>query len=211
MIGTLRRECLDHVIIFNERQLHRILTEFLDYYHPVRPHKGLDDDSPEGREVEDDVRKKLWRSLCSAVCNTTTHGKRRRRTSHLASGREPIGNRCGSNWAPASGSPEASGGGIPSTSEPALNPITMVVRPNTRPAATEFSTPTTAIAQMIAAAPLVSDGLPPLGVPDPKSRCAAVEFILHFVNHVARLRQSRRTDTRTGGPMSDHARTPDEH
>jgi putative transposase len=59
MIGTLRRECLDHVIIFNERQLYRILTEFLDYYHRVRPHKGLDDDSPEGREVQDDVREKI--------------------------------------------------------------------------------------------------------------------------------------------------------
>ncbi len=59
MIGTLRRECLDHMIIFNERQLHWILTEFLDYYHRVRPHKGLDDDSPEGREVEDDVRDRI--------------------------------------------------------------------------------------------------------------------------------------------------------
>ncbi len=59
MIGTLRRECLDHMIVFNERQLHRIMTEFLDYYHRVRPHKSLDGDSPEGREVEDDVRKKI--------------------------------------------------------------------------------------------------------------------------------------------------------
>ena len=59
MIGTIRRECLDHMIIFNEGQLHGILTEFFDYYHRVRPHKSLDDDSPEGREVEDDRRKKI--------------------------------------------------------------------------------------------------------------------------------------------------------
>jgi putative transposase len=59
MIGTLRRGCLDHMIIFNERQLHRVLREFLDYYHRVRPHRSLDDDSPDGREVEEDVREKI--------------------------------------------------------------------------------------------------------------------------------------------------------
>lgn len=61
MIGTRRRQCLDHMIIFNERQLHWISTEFLDYYHRVRPHKSLDNDSPDGREVEDAVRKKIVR------------------------------------------------------------------------------------------------------------------------------------------------------
>ncbi len=58
MIGTLGREGLDQMIIFNEGQRHRILTEFLDYSHQARPHKGLDGDSPQGREVEDDVREK---------------------------------------------------------------------------------------------------------------------------------------------------------
>jgi putative transposase len=59
LIGTIRRECLDHMIIFNERQFHGILTEFFDYYHRVRPHKSLVDDSPDGREVEDDAGKKI--------------------------------------------------------------------------------------------------------------------------------------------------------
>src|SRR5204863_16214 len=44
---------------FNEGQLHRILTEFLDYYRRARPHKSLADDSPDGRGVEDEVRKKI--------------------------------------------------------------------------------------------------------------------------------------------------------
>jgi transposase InsO family protein len=59
MIGTLRHECLDHMLIFNEGQLHRILTAFLDYYQRTRPHKSLADDSPDGREVEDEVQKKI--------------------------------------------------------------------------------------------------------------------------------------------------------
>ncbi len=38
VIGSIRRECLDHVIVLNERHLHRILTDYLDYYHNSRPH-----------------------------------------------------------------------------------------------------------------------------------------------------------------------------
>ena len=38
LIGTLRRECLDHVIVWNERSLRRTLKLFLAYYHEWRPH-----------------------------------------------------------------------------------------------------------------------------------------------------------------------------
>jgi transposase InsO family protein len=41
VIGTIRRECLDHVIVFNERSLYRHLRSFLDYYHRSRTHLGL--------------------------------------------------------------------------------------------------------------------------------------------------------------------------
>jgi len=52
VIGTLRRECLDHMIIFNERGLCRHLAEFLDYYHRSRTHLALRKDSPEPRRVQ---------------------------------------------------------------------------------------------------------------------------------------------------------------
>jgi putative transposase len=52
LIGSIRRECLDHVIVFNAGHLHRILADYLAYYHRHRPHRALDQDSPEPRAVE---------------------------------------------------------------------------------------------------------------------------------------------------------------
>jgi len=52
VIGSIRRECLDHVIVLNEKHLHRILTEYFEYYHNCRPHLSLDRNSPTPRCVE---------------------------------------------------------------------------------------------------------------------------------------------------------------
>jgi len=52
VIGSIRRECLDHVIILNERHLRRVLRDYLDYYHRSRTHLGLEKDCPETRAVE---------------------------------------------------------------------------------------------------------------------------------------------------------------
>jgi len=52
VIGSIRRECLDHVIIFDERHLRRLLREYLVYYHQNRTHLGLGKDCPVQREVE---------------------------------------------------------------------------------------------------------------------------------------------------------------
>ena len=52
VIGTIRRECLDHIIVFNERSLYRHLRGFLDYYHRTRTHLGLQKDTPESRPVQ---------------------------------------------------------------------------------------------------------------------------------------------------------------
>ena len=47
VIGTIRRECLDHMIVFNERSLCRHLQRFLEYYHRNRVHLALGKDTPE--------------------------------------------------------------------------------------------------------------------------------------------------------------------
>ncbi len=52
LIGSVRRECLNHMIVLNERHLRRILVSYLDYYHRSRTHLSLDKDTPEGRSVQ---------------------------------------------------------------------------------------------------------------------------------------------------------------
>ena len=51
-IGTLCRECLDHVIVLGEGHLLRLVGDFLGYYHGTRPHQGLGRDSPDRRPPE---------------------------------------------------------------------------------------------------------------------------------------------------------------
>ena len=53
LIGTLRRECLDHVIVWNERALQRHLRQYLPYYHRWRTHLSLDKDAPVGRPIQE--------------------------------------------------------------------------------------------------------------------------------------------------------------
>ena len=51
VIGSIRRECLDHLVIFNERHLRRGLSTYVDYYHRTRTHLSLDKDCPEPRPI----------------------------------------------------------------------------------------------------------------------------------------------------------------
>jgi transposase InsO family protein len=52
LIGTLRRDCLDHVLIFGERHLRRVLTMYSRYYNETRTHLGLSKDAPGRRAVQ---------------------------------------------------------------------------------------------------------------------------------------------------------------
>jgi hypothetical protein len=52
MIGSIRRECLDHVLVINEGHLLRVLREYFAYYHDSRPHQSLEGNAPRPREIE---------------------------------------------------------------------------------------------------------------------------------------------------------------
>ena len=52
LIGSIRRECTDHLIVFNAEHLRRILARYAAYYNQVRTHVSLEKDAPFTRPVE---------------------------------------------------------------------------------------------------------------------------------------------------------------
>jgi len=52
LIGSIRRECLDHVLVLNERHLRRLLRAYVAYFNRSRPHQALENNSPIPREVQ---------------------------------------------------------------------------------------------------------------------------------------------------------------
>jgi len=52
VIGSIRRECLDHLIVLNEASLYRHVKAFVSYYHHTRTHLSLAKDTPETRAVQ---------------------------------------------------------------------------------------------------------------------------------------------------------------
>jgi hypothetical protein len=52
LIGSIRRECLDHIIIFNESHLRSILSGYFQYHHWTRTHLSLDKYCPQPRRIQ---------------------------------------------------------------------------------------------------------------------------------------------------------------
>ena len=51
-IGSIRRDCLDHVVVLGEGHVRRILKSYLEYYHRTRTHLGLGKETPEPRAIQ---------------------------------------------------------------------------------------------------------------------------------------------------------------
>jgi transposase InsO family protein len=51
LIGSIRRECLDHLVVLSEAHLRRILQAYAAYYNKIRTHRSLDKDAPAFRPV----------------------------------------------------------------------------------------------------------------------------------------------------------------
>ena len=72
LIGSIRRECLDHIIVLGEVHLRRILKSYAGYYNETRTHLALDKDAPLSRTV-----KRAGRILCRPIlgdCTTNMFG-----------------------------------------------------------------------------------------------------------------------------------------
>jgi putative transposase len=61
LIGSIRRECLNHMLVLGERHLRRILTRYFAYYHQARTHLALGKDAPDSRPIEFPVTGKIVR------------------------------------------------------------------------------------------------------------------------------------------------------
>jgi len=59
VIGSIRRECLDHVIVLSEDHLRTIVREYIDYYNNSRTHMSLKGNAPVPRDVEPPERGKV--------------------------------------------------------------------------------------------------------------------------------------------------------
>jgi len=52
LIGSIRRECVDHIVVLGEMHLRRVLKSYADYYNSVRTHRSLNKDAPVSRPVQ---------------------------------------------------------------------------------------------------------------------------------------------------------------
>jgi transposase InsO family protein len=70
VIGSARRECIDHVTVFGETHLRRIMSLYASYYNEARTHLSLGKDAPITRPIEQFGR--IIAEPCSAVCIVAT-------------------------------------------------------------------------------------------------------------------------------------------
>ena len=68
LIGSIRRECLDYVVVFGERHLRHVLQSYMNYYNKTRTHLSLDKDAPLSRTVE-----RAGRILCRPILGGLHH------------------------------------------------------------------------------------------------------------------------------------------
>src|SRR5262249_13707323 len=64
LIGSLRRECLDHIVVLGERHLRQVLLLYMDYYNRVQTHPSLNRDAPVPRAIQTVGRMRITPSVC---------------------------------------------------------------------------------------------------------------------------------------------------
>ena len=85
LIGSIRRECLNHVFVLGERHLRHILTRYFAYYHQARTHLALDTDAPDLRPIHHPAPGKNVSVPKSAAFTIATSAKPRNSASSVFS------------------------------------------------------------------------------------------------------------------------------
>ena len=52
LIGSIRRECVDHIVVLGEEHLHQILQSYARYYNDIGTHRSLNKDAPVSRQIQ---------------------------------------------------------------------------------------------------------------------------------------------------------------
>ena len=68
LIGSIRRDCLDHVLVFGERHLRHLLKSYQEYYNEARTHLSLQKDAPVSRAVQ-----AVWQTFAVPVLGGLHH------------------------------------------------------------------------------------------------------------------------------------------
>ena len=68
LIGSIRRECIDHIVVFGERHLRHVLLSYMTYYNGTRTHLSLNKDAPMSRAAET-----AGRILCRPILGGLHH------------------------------------------------------------------------------------------------------------------------------------------
>src|SRR6266436_3875441 len=71
LIGSIRRECLDHLVVFDEAHLHRVLKSYASYYNQIRTHLSLDKDAPGFRRRRSSAASQRYRSSAGSIIITS--------------------------------------------------------------------------------------------------------------------------------------------
>jgi transposase InsO family protein len=75
LIGSIRRDCLDRVIVFGESSLHRTLTSYFAYYHGWRTHLSLAKDAPQARRIQATAEGEVAEIREVGVCTIITNAE----------------------------------------------------------------------------------------------------------------------------------------
>ncbi len=76
-VGSVRRECLDHLLILEEKQLHRVLRAYIQYFNQARPHQGIRQQIPERYGESVPPHREDGKILCLPVLGGLHHDYRR--------------------------------------------------------------------------------------------------------------------------------------